>query len=166
MIISVIVAIAKNLAIGKNNDLLCYIPGDLKRFKNLTTNHTVVMGRRTLASLPNGPLPNRRNLVLTSHLGTLPKDCAGFRNFEEAVRYALSKGETELFIIGGGKVYNSTLNYADRLYLTFIDASFDGDTFFPSFDWDDWNETFRENYEASEKCPYDFSFINLERKNK
>ena len=164
MIISIIVALAKDLAIGKDNNLLCHIPGDLKRFKELTTGHTVVMGRRTLESLPGGnPLPNRRNLVLTSHPETLPEGCEGIRNIEDI--FLKCDGEEEVFIIGGATVYTQALPLSDRLYLTQIDAEFpEADTFFPEIEQSDWEATFCERHASSEKCPYSFAFVNFQRK--
>jgi dihydrofolate reductase len=161
--IAIIAAVARNLAIGKNNDLLCHIPGDLKRFKCLTLGHTVVMGRHTLESLPNGAaLPNRRNIVITSSPETLPADCLPARSVNEALR--LASNDDKVFIIGGGSVYKQTLAQADHLFLTWINHDFEADTFFPEINFDEWHETFREEHPATESCPYPFAFIDYELK--
>ena len=161
--ISIIVAVADDLAIGKDNGLLCHIPGDLKRFKELTTGHTVIMGRKTLESLPNGPLPNRRNIVITHRPETLPEGCVPAVSLDDAI----SKGaeDDEIFIIGGGQIYSQAIAKADMLYLTRIHSAFpDADTFFPEYDAADYDEVFYERHEPSEKYKYSFSFIYLKKR--
>ena len=161
--LSIIVALADDLAIGKDNGLLCHIPGDLKRFKTLTTGHTVIMGRKTLESLPNGPLPNRRNIVITHHPETLPDGCVSAVSLDDAIAKG-AEGD-EIFVIGGGQIYKQAIAKADKLYLTKIHAAFpDADTFFPEFDCSAFEETFCEKHEPSEKCQYAFSFVDLKRK--
>lgn len=130
--LSIIVAIANNMAIGNNNQLLCHISDDLKRFKALTSGHPVIMGRKTFDSLPKKPLPNRRNIVLTrdpnfNHLGI---------EVVSSVEQALSilPAETETFIIGGATVYEQFLPYVEKLYVTWIHKDFVADTFFPEID--------------------------------
>lgn len=110
--ISIIVAIAQENAIGRNNQLLCHLSDDLKRFKRLTSGHTVIMGRNTFDSLPNGPLPNRTNIVLTSRPQSLPEGCIAVKSLEEAI--ACAEADEELFIIGGASVYQQALPLADR----------------------------------------------------
>ncbi len=162
MILSIIVALAQNYAIGKNNDLLCHIPGDLKRFKTLTSGHTVIMGRHTWLSLPKAPLSNRKNIVLSSDKHFKAEGCLHAKSFEEALNMA--QGDDEVFIIGGGNLYKQALPIADKLYLTWIKHNFtDADTYFPTINFDDWKETFRENYTPEGENPYSFSFINYER---
>lgn len=161
-IVSIIVALAANNAIGKDNQLLCYVPGDLKRFKELTSGHTVIMGRLTFESLPNGALPNRRNIVISSNPDLNLAACETFLSLEDAIKAV--QGEEEVFIIGGGMVYTQALEFADRLYLTQIEANLDGDTFLSKIDYNLWHETFKEFHEPSEKCPYSFSFVNYQRK--
>lgn len=130
--LSIIVAIAQNMAIGNNNQLLCHLSDDLKRFKALTSGHPVIMGRRTFDSLPKKPLPNRRNIVLTRDTGFNYPDVEVVSSVEQALS-ALSH-DTESFIIGGATVYEQFLPYVDKLYVTWIYKDFEADTFFPSID--------------------------------
>lgn len=169
--ISIIVAIAENNAIGKDNKLIYWLPNDLKRFKALTTGNTIIMGRRTFESLPKGVLPNRRNIVLSRTADA--KDFPGadlFPSLESALADCAehaSKGDEqsrEIFIIGGASVYAEALNLADRLCLTYIyNTPQDADTFFPSFDKSEWKETFREEHDKDEKHSERYAFVNLER---
>lgn len=162
MTISIIVAFSDNNIIGKNNKMPWSLSDDLKRFKEITTGHTVVMGRRTYESLGK-PLPKRKNIVLTS----IPEsiiDCVTADSLKDAVE--ISENETELFIIGGGSVYKQALSIADKLYITKVHADVDGDTEFPEIDYSEWVETFREDHKADSKNQYDYSFINYERKKK
>ena len=160
-IISIIAAVATNHAIGKNNALLCHLPGDLQRFKKLTLNHTVIMGHKTFLSLPNGALPQRQNIVLSKREKKIAR-CIVADSLEKALD--LCKNEDEVFIIGGGSLYAQALPLANRLYLTLIHASLDGDTFFPEVDFKQWNETTQEGMSPSEKCPYSYSFVDYKRK--
>lgn len=163
MKLSIIVAVADDLAIGKSQSLLCHIPGDLKRFKSLTLSHTVIMGRKTFLTLPGGPLKERRNIIITRDPKFRPDGCEVAPSVQQAL--SLASNEDEVFIIGGGEIYRQTIDRADSLYLTQIHASFpDADTFFPQYTLDNYTETFREDHEPSEKCPYPFSFVNLDRK--
>ena len=160
--LSIIVAIAQNNAIGKDNDLIWYISNDLKRFKKLTTGHTILMGRKTYESLPNGALPKRENVVLT-HDKTLqlPK-CTMLYSLDEAIeKYANS--EEEIFVIGGGSIYEKLLPFAKKLYLTKVHESFDADVFFPEINDAEWQIIQEEHHQKSEKNEYDYSFIDLER---
>jgi dihydrofolate reductase len=160
--ISIIVAIAQENAIGRNNQLLCHLSDDLKRFKRLTSGHTVIMGRNTFDSLPNGPLPNRTNIVLTSRPQSLPEGCIAVNSLEEAI--ACAEADEELFIIGGASVYQQALPLADRLYLTFIHHTFaDADTFFPKIDFSQWQQTESEKHEANEKNAFPYSFVDYVR---
>lgn len=166
MRISIIVAIAQNNAIGHENKLIYWLPNDLKRFKQLTTGNTIIMGRKTFESLPKGALPNRRNIVL-SRTGS-PVDFPGadcFRYLDEAL--ASCNENDEVFIIGGASVYAEGLKIADRLCLTYIhDIPEHADTFFPEFALNEWQETYREDHESDEKHSHKYSFVNLERINK
>lgn len=161
--ISIIAAVAANNAIGKDNALLCHLPGDLQRFKNLTMNHTIIMGHKTFLSLPNGALPNRKNIVLSKTVQEI-QNCIVMESLEDALESC--KNEDEVFIIGGGMLYKQALLLADRLYLTHINASLEGDTFFPMVDYSQWTETNREDLIPGVKCPYSYSFVNYERKSK
>ncbi len=160
--ISIIVAIAENNAIGSDNKLIYWLPNDLKRFKALTTGNTIIMGRRTFESLPKGALPNRRNIVL-SRRGKA-EDFPGADLYPN-LNKALASCEGDVYIIGGASVYKEALPIADRLCLTYIyDTPEKADTFFPQIDEDEWVETFREEHDIDEKHNYRYAFINLERK--
>ncbi len=160
--ISIIVAIAENLAIGKNNDLLWHISDDLKRFKKLTTGHNIIMGKRTFHSLPNGPLPNRTNIVITDDKNESFDGCKMAYSIEEAIN--LMENDKENFIIGGGMVYNQFMPLANKLYLTRVHHDFEADTFFPEIDMQNWAVVEKEYFEHSEKNDYAHTFQILERK--
>ena len=159
--ISIIVAIAQNFAIGKNNDLLFHLPNDLKRFKEITTGHPVIMGRNTLLSLPKGALPNRRNIVITDNPDEKFDRCEMVFSIDEAVKAI--KNEAEAFIIGGGMIYRQFYPVAGKLYLTLVHQDFDGDVYFPEIEYSAWNELFREDL-FDEKNGFNYSYLNLERK--
>lgn len=160
--LSIIVAITKDFAIGKNNDLLVHIPGDLKRFKEITTGHPVIMGRNTLISLPNGPLNNRRNIVITDNPEESFDGCEMVYSIEEAV--VRVKDEDEAFIIGGGMIYKQFYPLAGKLYLTIVDKTFDADVYFPEIDWTRWQEIGRKDFKEGEVADFGFSYVTLERK--
>jgi dihydrofolate reductase len=159
MSFTIIVAIAKNNAIGKDNELLWHISGDLKRFKNITTGKTVIMGRRTFFSLPNGALPNRRNIVITD----CPEDCCPgaekVSSIEEAI--SISNSSEENFIIGGGMIYKQFLPIADKIYLTLVHRDYEADVFFPEIDFNAWNVS-TESEHLDNEPPY--SYLILIRK--
>ncbi|MBQ0103892.1 MAG: dihydrofolate reductase [Prevotellaceae bacterium] len=163
--ISIIVAIAKNFAIGKKNELLYKMPNDMKRFKSTTTGHTVIMGRNTFNSFPHRPLPNRRNIVLALP-EEIPADHEGaewFTSLEQALDAA--KDDGEVFIIGGAYVYHQTLPIADKLYLTVIDDEpNDADAFFPTVNYNEWTAINEEKHEADERHAYPYTFLDLVRK--
>jgi dihydrofolate reductase len=159
--ISIIVAIAQNFAIGKNNDLLFHLPNDLKRFRQITTGYPVIMGRNTLLSLPKGALPNRRNIVITDNQEEKFDRCEMVFSVEEAVEAV--KNEKEAFIIGGGMIYRQFYPLAGKLYLTLVHRDFDADVYFPEIDYSEWEELFREDH-SDEKNAFDYSYLNLKRK--
>jgi dihydrofolate reductase len=159
--ISIIVAIAQNFAIGKNNDLLFHLPNDLKRFKQITTGHPVIMGRNTLLSLPNGALPNRRNIVITDNPDEKFERCEMVFSIDEAVEAV--KNEAEAFIIGGGMIYRQFYPVAGKLYLTLVHQDFDADVYFPEIDFSQWKVLDREDH-RDEKNGFSYSYLNLERK--
>lgn len=161
--ISLIVAIAENNAIGKDNDLLWHLPSDLKRFKQLTTGHTIIMGRRTFESLPKGALPNRRNIVLSTNPDTVFPGAEKVGSLEEALE--LSKDDQQVFIIGGYAVFKDGFPHAHRLYLTKVHESFpDAHVFFPTLDMNDWSVIEQEEHLADDRHAYSFTFYTLERK--
>ena len=154
--ISIIAAVARNRAIGYENKLIYWLPNDLKRFKALTTGHTIIMGRNTFLSLPKGALPNRRNIVLTRSQKAFP-GCEVFASLEDALAHC-NKDE-DVYIIGGASVYRQALPLADRLCLTEInDTPEKADTFFPPYD--DWKEVSREDHEKDERHEYAYSFVD------
>ncbi len=158
--IAIIVAIAQNFAIGKNNDLLFHLPNDLKRFKKITSGHAVIMGKRTLFSLPNGPLPNRRNIIITDIAGETFDGCETVYSINEAVEAVAN--EQEAFVIGGGMIYRQFYPIAGKLYLTMAHKDFDADTFFPEVNFDEWQVIAREDL-FDEKNNFDYSNIDLVR---
>jgi len=159
--ISIIVAIADNRAIGKDNRLLWRLSADLKRFKKLTTGHTLIMGRNTFLSLPNGPLVNRRHIVISDLPAEQFEGCEMAGSIEQAV--ALAGDEEECFVIGGGMVYAQFLPMAGKLYLTRVHESFEADTFFPEIDFTQWRAVYSENVEADEKNEYPHTYTEYIR---
>ena len=159
--LSIIVAIAQNFAIGLNNDLLFHLPEDLKRFKKITTGKALIMGRRTFFSLPKAPLPNRRNIVITDVPGETFHGCETVGSVEEAI--ALVRNEPEAFVIGGGMIYRQFFPFAGKLYLTLVHKEMEADTFFPVINFDDWQETAREDL-FDEKNGFNYSYLDLVRK--
>jgi len=166
MKVSLIVAVSENGVIGKDNDLIWHLPKDMKFFKETTLEHHVIMGRKNFESIPHKyrPLPNRTNVVITRQSDYKAEGCVVVNSVEESLEIAKQNGETEPFIIGGGQIYKIALeqNLVDRIYLTRIHHSFDGDTFFPELS-EDWKEVKREDCFADEKNKYDYSFIILEK---
>jgi len=160
--ISIIVAVASNNAIGKNNELLWHIPDDLKRFKKLTLGHCLIMGKSTWYSLPLKPLPGRTNIVLTDD----PCECIDECITAYSVQDALDKCEKtkEIFIIGGGSVYRQFLDIADRLFITHVHKDFDADTFFPEIDPEKWQVMEREDDMRSDDLDFLWSYITYRKK--
>lgn len=152
--ISIIVAVAKNGVIGGDNSLLWHIPQDLQRFKRITTGHHVIMGHRTLESLGR-PLPNRTNVVITQQQGYRSEGCTIAHSLDEAI--ALFPKEEEIFIIGGAQIYAQALPAADRLYITEVDAEYEGDVHFPDWEQEEWIETLREPHSG-------FTFVEYRRR--
>ena len=159
--ISIIVAIAQNFAIGKNNDLLFHLPADLKRFKQITSGHTIIMGRNTLLSLPKWPLPNRRHIVITDKPDDQFEGCEVVFSIDEAIEKV--KNEEEAFIIGGGMIYRQFFPVAGKLYLTLVHQDFEADTYFTEINYSEWDETAREDLH-DEKNGFDYSYLDLVRK--
>jgi dihydrofolate reductase len=159
--LSIIVAVSENNVIGKDNDLIWHLPRDLKHFKDTTTGHYIIMGRKTFES--NGrPLPNRTNVIITRDKNYTAKGCIVVHSLEEAIKKA--ENNSEPFIIGGGKIYEQALPFVDRIYLTQIHHSFDGDTYFPELDMNEWVVTDKRDFEPDEKNRYPFSILVLDRK--
>ena len=169
--INIIAAVAKDRAIGFQNKLIYWLPNDLKRFKSLTTGHTIIMGRNTFLSLPKGALPNRRNIVLSrkafsSHTGEdgrgLFPGCDVYPSLEEALAHCAK--DEEVYIIGGASVYTQALSMADRLCLTEVDDTpKEADTFFPEYKAD-WREVAREDHDIDERHAQRYAFVDYVRK--
>ncbi len=160
--ISIIVAVDKNNGIGHKGDQLAYISGDLKRFKALTTGHTIVMGRKTFEALPKGALPNRRNIVITRRKDFKPEGCDVFNSVDDVLKNI--SNDEELFVIGGGEIYKAFLPFSNKIYLTVIEHSFsDADTFFPEIDKNEWQTIEEKGPFADDKSGLSYRYITLER---
>ncbi len=160
--LSLIWAMGRNRVIGVDNRLPWRLPADLKHFRALTTGHTILMGRKTYESFPR-PLPDRHHVIITADRHyQAPSGCTVVHTLDAAL--AAAHSDKEVFVIGGGSLYAQTLPRADRLYVTLIDADFDGDTRFPDFDWRDWQEVAREDHAPDEQNHYAYSFVTLERR--
>ncbi len=160
--VSLIVAMAHNRVIGSKNDLPWYLPADLKHFKELSTGHTVIMGRKTFDSIMGRlgkPLPNRQNIVLTHKVVPI-EGAVVVGSFDEALAAATSE---EVFVIGGAQVYNLALLRVARMYITEVDADISGDAVFPQYSADEWREISREAHLADDKNQFPYSFVVLER---
>lgn len=159
MTVNMIAAVARNGAIGFNNKLIYWLPNDLKRFKRLTTGHTILMGRRTFESLPKGALPNRRNCVLSRTTRQLP-GCECFSCWDEFV--ASCQPDEDIYIIGGASIYAALIDRADRLCLTEIDdVPAQADAFFP--DYSTWKAVAREEHPADDRHEFAYTFADYER---
>lgn len=165
MIISTIVATAKNNVIGRNGQIPWYLPADLKYFKRTTLNHHIIMGRGTLESIGR-PLPKRTNIVLTRNPFYTATNVIIANDIEEALNVAVENGETEAFIIGGGTIYEQSQEFWDRIYLTEVDLEVEGDTFFPELDMTQWILLSSEYHQADAKNEFDYTFKVLERRKK
>ena len=161
--IHIIVATDKNMAIGYQNKLLFWLPNDLKRFKELTTGNTIVMGRNTFLSLPKGALPNRRNIVLSTRKDASFPGAETYASLEEAIKGC--KEDEKIYIIGGASVYKQALPLADVLCITEIDAEApEADTYFPTIDPTIWKENSRESPPTDEKHEYPYAFVEYIRR--
>ena len=160
--IALIAAIAQNNAIGFKNKLIYWLPNDLKRFKELTTGHTIIMGSNTFRSLPKGALPNRRNIVLSRKESSFP-GTETFSSFEEAL--ANCNNEDIVYIIGGETLYRAAMPLADYLCLTEVmDTPANSDAFFPEFNRRDWEVIEDESHPADDKHNYDYRFVTYSRR--
>lgn len=162
--LTLIAAVARNGAIGRDNQLLFRIPGDLPRLKRLTLGHPVIMGRKTWDSLPpkNRPLPGRLNIVVTRNRDWRAEGAITAHSLEEALGH--TRGASQVFVIGGAELYALALPHADRLELTEVDQDAEGDAFFPPWKREAFEETAREPQLAGESTPFDFAFVTYQRK--
>jgi len=158
--ISIIVAVAENNVIGANNQLIWHLSDDLKRFKALTTGHSIIMGRKTFESIGR-PLPKRHNIVVSRNTNLQIDGCTVVSSLQDAI--ALCAQDDVAFVIGGGELYRQALPLANKLYLTKVHKSFEGDTFFPKIDMDEWREVYSEKAKPTDTDEPDYTFIDLER---
>ena len=162
--LSIIVAVAENNVIGKDNKLIWHLPEDLKRFKRLTTNHTIIMGRKTFESLGR-ILPNRKHVILCNDMEMNIDD----ENVEVLEDISMLKeyidSEEEHFVIGGATIYKLLMPYANKLYLTLIHEEFNGDVYFPEIEEKEWKVIYREKGLKNKENPFDYEYITFERKN-
>jgi len=164
--IALIWAMARNRVIGRRNALPWRLPADMKHFRELTTGHPVLMGRKTFESLGR-PLPNRTNIVITSDRHYTPQGCLVAHSLDEALALAVlhvPPNDPEIFVIGGEQLYTQLLSRADRLYMTQVETDAEGDAWFPEFDLGIWHEIQRNVHPADDKNPYSCTFLTLERK--
>ena len=159
--ITIIAAAAANDALGKDNKLIWHISDDLKRFKQLTSGHAIIMGRKTFESMPNA-LPNRRNMVITRNKDYIAEGAEIFSSIEDAL--SVVKNDSQPFIIGGGEIYRQSMALADRIELTRVHTNVEGDAFFPEINYKVWKEVSRDERFKDEKHIYDFTFIRYEKK--
>lgn len=158
-----IAAAAENNALGKDNEMVWHLPDDFKRFKQLTTGHHIIMGRKTFESFPK-PLPNRTHIIITRQKDYHPENCIVVDSMEKAIEKA-PKNE-DVFIIGGGEIYNLGLPYADKIELTKVHSEFEADAFFPEINSDEWELSKEEFHPKDEKHNFDFTFQTFTRKNR
>ncbi len=160
--IQAIVAIAADGAIGRQGELLCHLPADMKHFKEVTMGHSIIMGRKTFESFPRRPLPGRQNIVITRNAGWQYPGVTVAHDLNEAIAAA----ETDtVFIIGGAQIYELALPLVDVLHLTRIHARWaSADVYFPALNMDEWQEVSREHHESDHRNAYEFDFITLKRR--
>jgi dihydrofolate reductase len=166
MILSIIVAVAENNVIGKDNQLVWHLPADMKFFKEKTSGHFIITGRKNYESIPEKyrPLPNRTNIVITRQKNYHAPFAIVISSIEEALTFAKDKSEEgEVFIIGGAEIYKQTLGVCNRIYLTRIHHSFEGDAFFPELNKAEWFMVYSEKHPADEKNKHSFTFETWER---
>ena len=167
MIVSMIAAVAKNRVIGKNNQLIWNLPKDMKFFMDSTMGKYIITGRKNYESIPEKyrPLKNRTNIIVTRNHNYIAQGCTVVNSISDGINLARENGEEECFIIGGGQIYQQALegNMVDKLYITHVDGEFEGDTFFPEVDYNNWKSTLVMSNEADQKNPLDFSVIIYEK---
>lgn len=165
MIRTIIVARADNRVIGRDNQLIWKMPNDLKFFKEKTSGHFVIMGRKSFESLGK-PLPNRLNIIITRNTAYAVEGAFVVHSLQEALKLAENQKQKEVFILGGGEIYKQAFekSLVDKMYITEIKDSFEGDTYFPEYKRDEWQETNREEFQADHLNPHDYAFVTLEKK--
>lgn len=162
MKIALISVLDENNGIGKDNKLLCYLPADLKRFKKLTSGHTIIMGRKTFESLPNGPLPNRKNIILSRNKDYSAAGAEIIHSIDELDK--ICDNDEFVFVIGGEEIYKLFLPKAEHLYITRTHHKFEADAFFPEFLSENWELLNEEKHLPDEKNKFSYSFLDYRRK--
>lgn len=162
MKISCIVAVANNNVIGKDNQIPWYLPNDLKYFKKVTLNHHILMGRNCFESIGRA-LPKRTNVIITRNMYYTVSNCLITHSIGEALSLAEENGEEEAFIIGGGKIYEQTIDLWDKLYITKVDLDVEGDVYFPELDFSNWKMTSKEDHKKDENNTHNYSFLTYEK---
>lgn len=160
--ITIVVAMGKNREIGVDNQLLWHLPKDLKHFKELTSGHPIIMGRKTYESIGK-PLPNRTNIVISRKNDWFEEGILIVGSIKEALKFA-KKIDENVFVIGGGTIYEQTIDLADQLEVTLVDATLDADTYFPKIEGKIWQKTQETCHEKDEKNQYDFCFQTFTKK--
>jgi len=165
MILSIIAAVAKNRVIGKNNDLVWYLPDDMKYFMNTTRGHCVIMGRKNYESIPHRfrPLPDRTNIVITHQKQLVAEGCIVVHSLEEGLRICEKLDEEEAFVIGGGQIYALALPLANQLYITEVYANPEGDAYFPTFNPGNYQEISRISHPSDDRHEYSFDFVEYRK---
>lgn len=153
--ITLIAAASENNALGKDNQLVWHLPNDFKRFKEITSGHYIIMGRKTFESFPK-PLPNRTHIIITRQKNYKVENCIVVNSIKEAID-ASPKNE-DIFIIGGAEIYNQSIDFADKIELTRVHANFEADAYFPEINTTNWKLIFEENHKKDEKHNFDFTF--------
>ncbi|MEC7851219.1 MAG: dihydrofolate reductase [Bacteroidota bacterium] len=159
--ISLIVAVTKNMVIGKDNKLAWHLPDDMNYFSNMTKGHSIIMGRKNWESIPEKyrPLPGRKNIVVTRNKGFQDNGATVVNSIEKAIEVSRASEDEEIFIIGGGEIYKLGFKYVDKLYITEIYAEVDGNTYFPEWNKKDWKEISRISHPSDEKHEYSFDYV-------
>ncbi len=158
--ISIVVAMDKNRAIGSRNGLPWKLPADLKHFKEVTMGHPIIMGRKTHESIGRA-LPGRKNIIITRQKDFAAPGCEVVQSFDEALARA---GEGEVFVIGGGEIFVQAMPRVQKMYMTEVNHEFSADVYFPEFNKNEWREMSREPHAADEKNPHEYSFVVYERR--
>lgn len=159
--ITIIAAAGENNELGKDNDLVWHLPDDFKRFKQLTTGHYIIMGRKTFESFPK-PLPNRTHVIITRQKNYNPEGTIVVHSLKEAIEAA--KNDSQPFIIGGGEIYKQSLDVADKIELTRVHGTFEADTFFPDINEDEWELVNKEYHPADDRHKYPFTYLTYLKK--
>ena len=159
--ITIIAAAAENNALGKDNQLVWHLPNDFKRFKQLTSGHYIIMGRQTVESFPK-PLPNRTHVIVSRQKNYQPEGCFVVSSMEEAI--SICPKDEEIFIIGGGEIYQQSLVFSDKIELTRVHETVEADTFFPTINPEEWELRFEEFHKKDDKHNFDFTFQTFVKK--